>query len=151
MPDAKANSMRSPAEVFSKELSSRWPDYQPRDGQLALSESMMSLIREGGIGLFEAGTGTGKTLSYLVPAFLGDGPIVVSTGTKNLQDQILFKDLPVLQEIFPERRVTLLKGRANYLCVYRLKRHLKTSQSNRALEAQLIDVRTWSSRTATGS
>ena len=101
------------------------------------------------VGIFEAGTGTGKTLSYLVPAFIASGSVIISTGTKNLQDQLFQKDLPVLQKMFPEKRVALLKGRANYLCPQRLKTNIKIDHRNELLAHQLMEVRSWSTRSRT--
>ncbi len=70
----------------------------------------------------EAGTGTGKTFAYLVPALLSGRKVIVSTGTRNLQDQLFHKDVPLIREVLAhKRRVALLKGRSNYLCLHRLK------------------------------
>ena len=70
--------------------------------------------------LAEAGTGTGKTLAYLVPAILSRQRVLISTGTKNLQEQIFFKDLPVLREALGVPfTATYMKGRGNYLCLHR--------------------------------
>src|SRR5713226_5908144 len=82
---------------------SKWhPHYELRPGQLEIAE---------------AGTGTGKTLAYLVPAILSGQRIVVSTGTKNLQEQLFFKDIPFLQQHFERPlQVCLMKGRGNYAC-----------------------------------
>src|SRR5262245_43740249 len=71
--------------------------YEPREGQRRRSEAVASVIDEGGTLLAEAGTGTGKTLAYLVSAILSGRRVLISTGTKNLQEQIFFKDLPLLQ------------------------------------------------------
>src|SRR5512140_3814924 len=84
---------------------------------LAVSE----VIDEGGVLLAEAGTGTGKTVAYLVPAILSGRRVLVSTGTKTLQEQIISKDLPVLREALGiPFKATVMKGRGNYLCLYRL-------------------------------
>ena len=81
--------------------------------------------------LAEAGTGTGKTLAYLVPAILSGQRVLISTGTKNLQEQIYFKDLPVLREALGVRfTATYMKGRANYLCLHRLDQ-LRSSRRRR--------------------
>ncbi len=141
--------MRPVTEVFER-LPELWRDYEIRPGQLELAENIASVIDQGTIGLFEAGTGTGKTLSYLVPALLAEGQVIVSTGTRHLQDQLFLKDIPLLASLFPERRVALLKGRSNYLCPYRLRRHLKTSQASSQIESRLIEVRQWSSSTRNG-
>ncbi len=142
--------MRALTEVFDKELASIWLDFRPRDGQLLLAQAVESVIEDQSIGLFEAGTGTGKTLAYLIPAFRSRGTVLISTGTKNLQDQLLLKDIPLLRQLFPERRIAILKGRANYLCLYRLNKHLKMSHGDASVEDQLTEVRRWSTRTHTG-
>ncbi len=94
--------------------------YEPRAGQQQMAKAVADVMTEGGTLLAEAGTGTGKTLAYLVPAILSGGRVLVSTGTKNLQEQIYFKDLPVLQEALGiPFTATLMKGRSNYLCLHR--------------------------------
>src|SRR2546428_10674629 len=70
--------------------------------------------------IVEAGTGTGKTLAYLVPIIRSGRRVVISTGTKNLQEQLFWKDIPFLKKLFPKMRVTLMKGRQNYLCRQKL-------------------------------
>ncbi len=141
--------MSGVTEVFGR-LPEIWQDYEVRPGQLELAENIASVIDSGSTGIFEAGTGTGKTLSYLIPSLLADGQVIVSTGTRHLQDQLYLKDIPLLTGLFPERRIALLKGRANYLCPYRLKRQLKSHQSSATIEAKLIKVRQWSSQSRTG-
>ncbi|NOT25250.1 MAG: ATP-dependent DNA helicase [Acidobacteria bacterium] len=85
-----------------------------------MAEAVASVIEDGGTLLAEAGTGTGKTLAYLIPAILSGHRVVVSTGTKNLQEQIFFKDLPALQRALGVPfTATLMKGRGNYLCLHR--------------------------------
>jgi len=84
-------------------------------------EAVASVLDTGGTLLAEAGTGTGKTLAYLVPAILSGQRVLVSTGTKNLQEQIYFKDIPALREALGvEFTATYMKGRANYLCLHKL-------------------------------
>ena len=123
--------------------------YIERPEQLTLAENILSVIESKETGIFEAGTGTGKTLSYLVPALLADCTVIVSTGTKNLQDQVFSKDIPMLRTLFPTRKISLLKGRANYLCPHRLKVNLKTL-ADPGKQHELVEVRTWSSQTRTG-
>lgn len=108
--------------VFDNEgaLSRALDGYEPREGQRRMSEAVASVIDEGGTLLAEAGTGTGKTLAYLVPAILSGRRVLISTGTKNLQEQIFFKDLPLLQKVLDVPfTATLMKGRSNYLCRHR--------------------------------
>ena len=96
----------------------RWhPNYEYRAGQVEMAEAVESALAEKRHLIVEAGTGTGKTLAYLVPALLSGKRIVVSTGTKNLQEQLFFKDVPFLQQHFPRPlRVCYMKGRNNYAC-----------------------------------
>jgi ATP-dependent DNA helicase DinG len=106
-------------------LAKLWPDFEPRPGQLAMALEVGRAFREDDFALVEAGTGTGKTLAYLLPALLSGKKTVVSTGLKNLQDQIFEKDLPFIRRFFGEGfRSARLKGRENYLCLYFLKRAL---------------------------
>jgi len=97
---------------------SKWhPNYEFRAGQSEMAEAVESAIADKRHLIVEAGTGTGKTLAYLVPALLSGQRIVVSTGTKNLQEQLFFKDVPFLQEHFSRPlKVCYMKGRNNYAC-----------------------------------
>jgi ATP-dependent DNA helicase DinG len=94
--------------------------YEPREGQRRMADAVATVLESGGTLLAEAGTGTGKTLAYLIPGILSGHRMLVSTGTKNLQEQIFFKDLPALQRALGVRfTATLMKGRSNYLCLQR--------------------------------
>src|SRR6476469_9840802 len=85
-----------------------------------MAARVAGVFERGGVLLAEAGTGTGKTLAYLVPAILSRQRVLVSTGTKNLQEQIFFKDLPVLKEALGiPFTASYMKGRGNYLCLHR--------------------------------
>jgi ATP-dependent DNA helicase DinG len=102
-------------------LSAGWPGFEPRNGQCRMALATASVLDTGGTLLAEAGTGTGKTLAYLIPAILARQRVLVSTGTKNLQEQIYFKDLPALAAVLDVPfTATLMKGRSNYLCLHRL-------------------------------
>jgi ATP-dependent DNA helicase DinG len=95
--------------------------FEPRDGQRAMAAAVAATLADGGVLLAEAGTGTGKTLAYLVPAILNRQRVLISTGTKNLQEQIYFKDIPSLRAALGVPfTATYMKGRANYLCLHRL-------------------------------
>ena len=108
---------------LATEVASFRPRTQQRDMAIAVAEA----IRDNAILVAEAGTGTGKTFAYLVPALLAGGKVVVSTGTKNLQDQLFQKDLPMVRDALKAPvSVALLKGRSNYVCHY----HLELAQSN---------------------
>lgn len=96
--------------------------YQPRDEQIQMAEAIGEAIDEHDTLIVEAGTGTGKTFAYLVPALLSQKKTLVSTGTKHLQDQLFEKDIPLLQSLIKHPISTaLLKGRSNYICLYRTK------------------------------
>src|SRR5436309_7789291 len=85
-----------------------------------MADAVARAFAGGSVLLAEAGTGTGKTLAYLVPAILSRQRVLISTGTKNLQEQIFFKDLPVLRKTLGVPfTATYMKGRANYLCLHR--------------------------------
>jgi len=101
---------------------SQWhPHYEFRAGQLEMAEAVEQAFNDRRHLLVEAGTGTGKTLAYLVPAIMSGKRIVISTGTKNLQEQLYLKDIPFLQQHFEqELRVCYMKGRNNYACRQRI-------------------------------
>jgi ATP-dependent DNA helicase DinG len=100
-----------------KGLLSDWhPSYEFRQGQLDMAEAVESALTDKKHLIVEAGTGTGKTLAYLVPAILSGRRVVVSTGTKNLQEQLFFKDIPFLERHLGPLRACYMKGRANYAC-----------------------------------
>src|SRR6202158_4674723 len=97
---------------------SKWhPNYEFRSGQVEMAEAVESALADKRHLIVEAGTGTVKTLAYLVPALLSGKRIIVSTGTKNLQEQLFFKDVPFLQQHFARPlKVCYMKGRNNYGC-----------------------------------
>jgi ATP-dependent DNA helicase DinG len=131
-------------------LANRLPGFEPRPGQVEMAAAAARVLERGGVLLAEAGTGTGKTLAYLVPAILSRKRVLISTGTKNLQEQIFFKDIPTLREALDVPfTATCMKGRANYLCLHRL------DQMNDGAGAAVHDiflpiVREWAGRTTTG-
>lgn len=99
------------------------PAFREREAQRRMAAAVAEALQAGDTLLLEAGTGTGKTMAYLLPVLLSGKRAVVSTGTKNLQDQLYHRDLPRLLRVLDQPvRTALLKGRANYLCRYRLKR-----------------------------
>ena len=110
-------------QFFSRrgKLSQWHPNYEYRPGQLQMAEAVEAALAERRHLVVEAGTGTGKTLSYLVPAILSGKRVVVSTGTKNLQEQLFFKDIPFLQKHFSRPiSVCYMKGRGNYACLQKI-------------------------------
>ncbi|MGC8506696.1 MAG: ATP-dependent DNA helicase [Thiomonas sp.] len=109
----------SPGSPLQAEL----PQWSVREGQRALALAVAGAITDRAILLAEAGTGTGKTLAYLVPALLHGGRVIISTATRNLQDQLYTKDLPAARRALGAAVSTcVLKGRSNYICLYRLQR-----------------------------
>ena len=130
------------------------PGFQPRQAQLDMAEAVEKAIKHQSQLVVEAGTGTGKTFAYLVPALLSGKRIIISTGSKNLQEQLFHRDLPLMIDALGYfGQVALLKGRSNYLCLDRLSRQLvesHTNESDPTLLSQLIKVRSWSSETKTG-
>src|SRR5712692_1795638 len=116
-------------EVFGPKglIAQAHPEYEHRPGQIEMAQAVMRAFEERRHLIVEAGTGTGKTLAYLVPAVAaalgGNGRVIVSTGTKNLQEQLMEKDIPFLQSVLPKNfKASYMKGRNNYVCLQRLKR-----------------------------
>ena len=105
-------------------LSELLTGYEHRREQGEMAQGVMRALARGDVGLFEAGTGTGKSLAYLIPAALyalnEEKPVVVSTYTISLQEQLIHKDIPVVQRIFPALKAVLVKGWRNYVCHQRL-------------------------------
>jgi ATP-dependent DNA helicase DinG len=128
------------------------PGFRCREPQLHMAQAIEEALDQKGSLVVEAETGTGKTLAYLVPALLADGPTIVSTGTKSLQEQLFFRDLPaVIKTLGIHRRVALLKGRANYLCPYRMSLHLEEARFlTRETAEQMQIVARWAALTKTG-
>jgi ATP-dependent DNA helicase DinG len=133
---------------FAREL----PNFAPRLAQQAMALAVQQAIAGRDTLIAEAGTGTGKTFAYLVPALLSGERVIISTGTKTLQDQLYFRDLPKVRSVLGARlKTALLKGRANYLCLYRLDQTVREGATfERAQAAQLATIRAWSARTRRG-
>jgi ATP-dependent DNA helicase DinG len=109
-------------DVFAPDgkLAQTLPAFEPRPGQRTMAAAVAGVLATGGVLLAEAGTGTGKTLAYLIPAILHRKRVLVSTGTKNLQEQIYTKDVPLLRHALGlPFTATYMKGRGNYLCLHR--------------------------------
>src|SRR5277367_5697139 len=94
--------------------------YEFRKGQLEMAQAVERALKEHKHLIVEAGTGTGKTLAYLLPALRTGQRVIISTGTKNLQEQLFFKDVPFLESLLGPLRVCYMKGRSNYLCRHKL-------------------------------
>src|SRR5712691_3530048 len=132
------------------------PEYEHRPGQIDMAQAVLGAFEQKRHLIVEAGTGTGKTLAYLVPAIAaacGSGArVVISTGTKNLQEQLMDKDIPFLQDVLPAKfRAAAMKGRNNYACLHRIKQ----AESLPVLEGleqidQFEDICRWVRETKTG-
>ncbi len=132
------------------------PEYEHRPGQIQMAEAVLRAFEERRHLVVEAGTGTGKTLAYLVPAIAAatarGGRVVISTGTKNLQEQLMEKDIPFLQRVLPKKfTAAYMKGRSNYLCLQRVKRAETTPILDGLDDIDYFDeVRRWSRDSTTG-
>ncbi len=126
--------------------------FLPREQQQEMAQAVEAAIKNSQTLICEAGTGTGKTFAYLVPALLSGQKVVVSTGTKNLQDQLYQKDLPLVRKALDVPVTTaLLKGRSNYLCLYRLRITVEEGRlASREMIHQLQQVGEWASLTKSG-
>ena len=146
--------MTQPADFFAPggPLARVLPGYEERPAQRRLSEAVADVLEHGGLLLAEAGTGTGKTLAYLLPAVESERRVVISTGTKNLQEQLVQKDLPILaRALGRELRVAVMKGRANYLCLLRFASFGKAGSFRRLEELPIYRaVEAWSTTTESG-
>ncbi|MDJ0813554.1 MAG: ATP-dependent DNA helicase [Woeseiaceae bacterium] len=132
----------------SSPLKKYLPGFQPRAGQAWMAEAVAEAIAGCDKLVVEAGTGTGKTFAYLLPALLSDRKTIISTGTKALQDQLYHRDLPLIgKAIGRPVETALLKGRANYLCLERLD---NVGDVGATLTGDLNAVREWRHRTQTG-
>src|SRR5204862_188126 len=121
--DRKLNGALQRAFAADGPLAARVAGFKLRPQQLEMAAAIHAAIERTGVLVAEAGTGTGKTFAYLVPALLAGGKVIVSTGTKTLQDQLYDRDLPAVREALAcGTTAALLKGRANYVCLYRMKR-----------------------------
>jgi ATP-dependent DNA helicase DinG len=141
-------------QFFSRHgVLSKWhPKYEHRTGQLEMAEAVESALADKRHLIVEAGTGTGKTLAYLIPAILSGKRIVISTGTKNLQEQLFYKDIPFLQQhLDSPLRVCYMKGRGNFACrakIYDADKSPMLSGLEEIADFQVI--RDWERSTTTG-
>lgn len=138
--------MSSLPEIFSPDgpLARAIGGYRVREQQVEMAERIAAAIKNCSVFIAEAGTGTGKTFAYLVPALKSGGKVIVSTGTKTLQDQLFNKDLPMVRDALKAPvKIALLKGRANYVCPYHLERALADGRfltSEDAADARRISI-----------
>jgi ATP-dependent DNA helicase DinG len=145
-------------EIFGKGglIAKHHKEYEHRDGQIKMAEAVLRAFEAKKHLIVEAGTGTGKTLAYLVPAIAyalaKNKRVIISTGTKNLQEQLMEKDIPFLQKVMPKKfTASYMKGRSNYACLYRIQK----AESQPILEGMheldhFDEVRHWSRETETG-
>jgi ATP-dependent DNA helicase DinG len=151
--EAPIRSLPSLHEFFSPGgiLSSSSLPYEYRPGQLEMAKAVERALAERRHLIVEAGTGTGKTLAYLLPALRTGQRVIVSTGTKALQDQLFFRDVPFLESLLGNLRVCYMKGRANYLCRHKLVT-LRTQPILSGLEEidQYRQISEWEQTTDTG-
>ncbi len=128
------------------------PGYRHRPQQLEFAQAVLAAIEDKGVLIAEAGTGTGKTFGYLVPALLAGGRVIISTGTKTLQDQLFHRDLPrVRAALGVSIDTALLKGRANYVCLHHLEAAAGSGTFGAREEvAHIHKIRSFAARTLTG-
>jgi len=127
------------------------PGFRLRPQQLEMAEAIHDAIERQGVLVAEAGTGTGKTFAYLVPALIAGGKVIVSTGTKTLQDQLFDRDLPAVRKALASgMSAALLKGRANYVCRYRLRRAATEGVGSRDEADQLRRIERFAVASTTG-
>ncbi len=132
-------------------LASVLDGFEPRAGQQQMAEAVARVVTDGGVLLAEAGTGTGKTFAYLAPAILSGRKVLVSTGTRNLQQQLIDKDLPLLRKALGPFRATCMKGRGNYLCLHRFEQALHDDRPrDDQTRVAMTLIEHWAPRTATG-
>ncbi|MDD5175601.1 MAG: ATP-dependent DNA helicase [Sterolibacterium sp.] len=126
--------------------------YRQRPQQLEMAVRIAAAIGENRVHVAEAGTGTGKTFAYLVPALLSGGKVIISTGTKTLQDQLFQRDLPAVREALKvSASIALLKGRANYVCHYHLERAVSDGRfQSRAEAGHIRTIARFAKTTKTG-
>jgi len=133
-------------------LAARIPEYRERSQQVEMANRVAGAIRDNAVLVCEAGTGTGKTFAYLVPALLSAGKVILSTGTKTLQDQLYHRDLPTVRAALNVPVTTaLLKGRANYVCHYHLERNVaEAGSSSREIASDLQRIVSFARVTRSG-
>ena len=160
--DADEAPAATPVDAHHDELATLFADdgtlakgidsYRPRTSQLKMAQAVANAIEAADSVIVEAGTGTGKTYAYLVPAMLWGGKVILSTGTKNLQDQLFLRDIPTVRKALNAPvSVALLKGRANYVCHYHLERTSQTGRlSSRQDAAWLRQINLFLKTTKTG-
>ena len=142
------------SHIFSLngQLSQNIKDFSPREEQLSMAQAVGDTIYNKSSLVIEAGTGTGKTLAYLAPVLLFNKKTIISTGSKNLQDQLFNRDLPAIKKALNfTGKIALLKGRTNYLCLERLDQVIAQGVlGDKSVLTDLSKVRKWNNSTKTG-
>ena len=142
------------SHIFSLngQLSQNIKDFSPREEQLSMAQAVGDTIYNKSSLVIEAGTGTGKTLAYLAPVLLFNKKTIISTGSKNLQDQLFNRDLPAIKKALNfTGKIALLKGRTNYLCLERLDQVIVQGVlGDKSVLTDLSKVRKWNNSTKTG-
>ncbi|MDX8386935.1 MAG: ATP-dependent DNA helicase [Ghiorsea sp.] len=132
-------------------LATRLDGYTFREEQVSLALKIVDTLDQQTILIAEAETGTGKTLAYLIPALRSSDKVLISTHTRSLQDQLMFRDLPAIQKAMGVRRkVALLKGRSNYYCPQRLDIHIASNQQEIWAKKALLKIAKWAESTVDG-
>lgn len=146
--NAKVNQCFSEQGALAKAI----PGFKARQSQLEMANAVAGVITDKQQLVVEAGTGTGKTFAYLAPAILANKKVIVSTGTKALQEQLFHRDLPLVKTALkPKMKTALLKGRSNYLCIYRMNQNGQHPPfDDDDFVTDLSKVRRWSSETDSG-
>lgn len=146
--------MITPEDILAENgpLAELIPDYAVRPQQVEMAEAIADALANNHSLICEAGTGTGKTFAYLIPAILSGMKVIISTGTKHLQDQLYQRDLRIIQQAIGQAvHTALLKGRANYLCLYRLEQmDSDPGGMYRQYQQQLPVISEWGQRTRSG-
>ena len=143
-----AKQLLSSAGPFARD----WTGFEPREGQQGLAEAIEATLTERGVLVAEAATGTGKTLAYLTPVLDSDASVLISTGTRNLQEQLYFRDIPAVREALSSgARVAMLKGRGNYVCRYRMEQaRAEAERRSPDFRRHLGAVQQWAQKTKHG-
>lgn len=148
MEDHKLESILGESGLLKKAIKG----FMPRAPQQKMAEAIERALELDSQLIIEAGTGTGKTFGYLVPIFLSGKKTIISTGTKNLQDQLFFNDIPIIKKILSSSmKVVLLKGRSNYVCLQRMEKSIEDGRfTSRQLVKELHQIKSWSTATHNG-
>ncbi len=145
--------MRKSANLLSEQgvFADALDGFTARAGQQALSDAIEKVIEKKQVLIAEAGTGIGKTFAYLVPAIISNRKVIISTGTRHLQDQLFHTDIPLVKKALNiDLPCSLLKGRANYLCTYRLSISHQQTFLTREMQDHLSRINAWGKTTQSG-